>query len=83
MIEIGSMVWGVTDIARAVAFWQAALGYRLKYPASDDWAILVPREGRGIQLSLNLVSSSHARRHHIDLFADDQHIETVVLMSRL
>lgn len=81
VIEIGSMVWGVTDIARAVAFWQAALGYQLKYPASDDWAILVPRAGRGIQLSLNLVSSPHARRHHIDLFADDQQAEVTRLLA--
>ncbi len=51
-----------------MAFWQAALGYRLKYPASDDWAILAPRAGRGIQLSLNLVSSSHARLLILDSY---------------
>ena len=32
MLEIGSIVWGVTDIHRAVAFWSEALDYRLKYP---------------------------------------------------
>jgi len=81
VIEIGSVVWGVRDIARAVSFWSAALDYRLKYPASEDWAILVPREGPGTQLSLNLVSSPHARRHHIDLFADDQKAEVQRLIA--
>lgn len=43
MLNIGSIVWGVRDVRRAVAFWGRALDYVLKYPASDDWAVLVPR----------------------------------------
>ena len=81
MIEIGSVVWGVTDVARAVEFWSEALDYKLKYPASDDWAILIPREGKGIQLSLNKISSPKAKRHHIDLFADDQAQEVERLLA--
>ena len=81
MIEIGSIVWGVTDIHRAVTFWCAALDYKLAYPESDDWAILVPREGPGIQLSINKVSSPKPRRHHIDLFADDQQAEVERLLG--
>lgn len=57
MLAIGSIVWGVEDIPRAVAFWSAALHYTLKYPASEDWAILIPEFGAGIQLSLSKVSS--------------------------
>lgn len=83
MIAIGAIVWDVLDVPRAVRFWSEALHYRLKYPASPDWAILIPMEGEGTQLSLNRVSSLKARRHHIDLFADNQHVETVVLMSRV
>lgn len=45
MIEIGAVVWGVTDIRRAVDFWSQALDYVPKYPPSDDWAILIPRDG--------------------------------------
>ena len=75
MLEIGSIVWGVRDIPRAVRFWSEALHYKLKYPASEDWAVLIPEDGDGIQLSLSLVSSPKARRHHIDLFTDDQEAE--------
>ena len=62
MLEIGAVVWGVRDIPRSVAFWSAALHYRLKYPASDDWAVLVPEDGDGVQLSLSKVSSPRARQ---------------------
>ena len=81
MIEIGSVVWGVVDVSRAVAFWSEALDYKLKYPASDDWAILIPREGIGIQLSLNKISSPKAKRHHIDLFTDNQTQEVERLLA--
>ena len=44
-MKIGSIVWGVEDIPRAVAFWSAALNYKLKREMSHDWAILVPVDG--------------------------------------
>ncbi len=81
MLEIGSIVWGVRDIPRAVRFWSEALHYKLKYPASEDWAVLIPEDGDGIQLSLSLVSSPKARRHHIDLFTDDQEAEVNRLLA--
>ena len=42
MLDIGAVVWGVQDVPRSVDFWSKALNYRLKYPASEGWAILVP-----------------------------------------
>jgi predicted enzyme related to lactoylglutathione lyase len=72
MLFIGSIVWGVKDIQRAVDFWSAALNYKLKGHLSDDWAMLIPKQGQGIQLSLKLITSAEPRRHHLDLFADDQ-----------
>ena len=81
MIEIGSVVWGVQDIHRAVQFWSEALHYKLKYPASDDLAILIPISGNGIQLSLNRVSSPKAKRHHIGLFTDNQKDEVERLIA--
>lgn len=81
MLEICSIVWGVRDIPRAVRFWSEALHYKLKYPASEDWAVLIPEDGDGIQLSLSLVSSPKARRHHIDLFTDDQEAEVNRLLA--
>lgn len=81
MLNIGAIVWGVRDVKRAVEFWCGALDYVLKYPASDDWAILVPRNGVGVQISLKLVTSPRARRHHIDLFTDDQSTEVQRLIK--
>lgn len=81
MLSIGSIVWGVRDVARAAEFWGRALDYVPKYPASGDWAALVPRDGVGVQISLKLVTSPRARRHHIDLFADDQAAEVERLLA--
>ena len=69
------------DVPRAVDFWCSALQYKLKYPANDDWAILVPAEGRGIQLSLSRVSSPKAKRHHMDLFTDNLQAEVDRLIA--
>ena len=81
MLEIGAIVWGVQDVPRAVDFWCSAFQYKLKYPADDDWAILVPAEGRGIQLSLSRVSSPKAKRHHMDLFTDNLQAEVDRLIA--
>ena len=81
MLKIGSIVWGVKDLKREIKFWSEALGYELKYPADVDWAMLVPKDGEGIQMSLKLVTSSKAKRHHMDLFADDQKAEVERLLS--
>lgn len=54
MSTIGSTVLGVNDIARATAFWRAALGYVPREPGDDTWVILVPSAGPGPQLALML-----------------------------
>ena len=81
MIRIGSIVWGVQNIDRAVEFWSAALDYIPKGEKSDDWAMLIPKSGPGIQLSIAKVSSPKARRHHMDLFAEDRDAEVERLIS--
>ena len=81
MLSIGAIVWGVTNIDRAVEFWCRALDYRPARPPEEDFAILIPRVGEGFQLSLNKVTSPHARRHHMDLFADDREAEAERLIS--
>lgn len=81
MIKIGSIVWGVQDIERAVEFWTKALDYEQKGEMSDDWAMLVPRNGNGIQLSLARITSPKAKRHHMDLFAEDQKAEVERLIA--
>lgn len=81
MLKIGSIVWGVKDLDREIEFWSAALGYKLKYPADTDWAMLGPENGEGLQLSLKLITSPKARRHHMDLFADDMEKEVERLIE--
>jgi len=57
VLRIGSIVWGVRDVPRAIDFWCAALNYRPLREPSDDWAILVSRDGPGPQMAITVVSS--------------------------
>ncbi|GAA5511899.1 hypothetical protein Dcar01_00613 [Deinococcus carri] len=81
MLRIGSIVWGVQDLPRAITFWTQALNYRLRDEPDDDWAVLVPREGHGVQLALKLVTSQKAKRHHLDLYAGDREAEVERLLA--
>ncbi|MEV7597992.1 VOC family protein [Kitasatospora sp. NPDC089797] len=75
MLTIGSLVLGVSDMPRAVAFWTAALGYVPRGgPVEDDWTVLEPAPGRaGVQLALGLSESpvQEYPRVHLDLYAGD------------
>lgn len=67
------MVLGVSDVPRAATFWMAALDYVPREEMADDWVMLVPREGAGVQLSLGY-SETPAEEHpriHLDLYAED------------
>ncbi len=81
MLRIGSIVWGVNDVASALRFWSEALGYRPRYEPDDDWVILEPVTGYGVQLALQQVKAAAAerRRHHLDLYARDQAAEVARL----
>lgn len=83
MLRIGSVVWGVRDVPRAIAFWSAALDYRPLREPSSDWAILVPREGAGPQLAITIVTSKAEdhQRHHLDLYADNAAVEIERLIA--
>jgi len=82
MLEIGAIVWGVRDLQRAIQFWSAALDYKLSREPDVDFAILIPKKGTGIQLSLNAaVTSAKPKRHHIDLFTHDQADEVERLIN--
>ncbi|THF85069.1 VOC family protein [Deinococcus sp. KSM4-11] len=81
MLRIGSIVWGVQDVRRAVEFWTAALNYRPREEPDDTWAVLIPTEGSGVQIALARVGSEWARRHHLDLYAQDQAAEVERLLA--
>ena len=81
MLNIGAVVWGVTDLGRAVRFWTAALDYEVRWK-DTDFAALGPKDGRdGVQLSLSIVTSPCARRHHMDLFCEDRGKEAERLIA--
>jgi catechol 2,3-dioxygenase-like lactoylglutathione lyase family enzyme len=77
MLRFGSVVLGVEDLPRALAFWQAALGYKPREEPDDTWVVLVPDGGPGPQVAL-MLSRTPAQDHprvHLDLYADDQAAE--------
>lgn len=77
------MVIRVDDLERETAFWTAALGYVTREEASDDWALLRPKDGIGPNLSLDRVRSKLQvpPRIHLDLYADDQPAEVKRLIA--
>ncbi|MEJ7562062.1 MAG: VOC family protein [Ilumatobacteraceae bacterium] len=82
MLVVGSVVMGVADVARATAFWTAALGYRARQPGDDTFVILLPRSGPGPQVALDPSETpvqSHPRPPR--LYADDQAAEAERLTS--
>lgn len=82
MLEIGAIVWGVRDLHRAIKFWSEALNYKLSREPDVDFAILIPKEGKGIPFSLNAaVTSDKPKRHHVDLFTVEQEKEVERLLK--
>ena len=88
MLRVGSIVWGVRDVARAVAFWTAALDYVRRDEGQDwqddpSWVLLRPKHGEGVQLVLQEVKAKAGdrRRHHLDLYAVDQGAEVERLVG--
>ena len=83
MLTLGSTVIGVQDVARATAFWTAALDYEPTSPGDDTWIILQAKGGSGKRISLAL-SETPVQEHpriHLDLYADDQAAEIERLKS--
>ncbi len=82
MLKIGAIVWGVRDLQRSVTFWSEALTYKLRREPDVDFSILVPKDGEGIQRSLNAgVTKDKPKRHHMDLFTYEQAGEVERLLS--
>ncbi|MEE1793366.1 VOC family protein [Streptomyces sp. BE308] len=83
MVHIGSVVMGASDVARAAAFWKAALGYVEREPATDDWVVLVPDGGTGAGLSLGRSESpvQEVPRVHLDLYSAAQPAEVERLVA--
>jgi predicted enzyme related to lactoylglutathione lyase len=75
MLSVVTVVIGVHDLHRAVAFWTQALNYvpKREVQPDDDFMILVPAAGHGTHLALD-VSETPVQQHpriHLDLYAGD------------
>lgn len=73
MLRIGVPVVGVTDVARAEAFWTAALGLvATEGWRSETWRTLNHADGSGRALGLMRSESPAERRPrlHLDLYTD-------------
>jgi hypothetical protein len=74
MLQVGSVVMGVSDVRRASKFWQQALGFvpSREFGPDDDFIRLVPPDGQGTAIALD-TSESPLQEHprvHLDLFVD-------------
>lgn len=74
MLSIGSIVIRVDDLDREVAFWTAALGYVPREPVDEDFALLRPAQGDGVNVSLDAVAAPRVLppRLHLDLYTEDR-----------
>lgn len=82
-LHVATVVVNVQDMQRAVEFWSSALGYRQREEEWDeDFMMLVPEEGRGVPVSLQLSDSlpKEPVRVHLDLYTNEQarHVERLV-----
>jgi hypothetical protein len=83
MLTLGTTVLGVDDFPRAKQFWMATLGYVPRDPGDDTFVVLVPPDGVGAHLALDL-SETPVQEHprvHLDLYADDHDAEVDRLLA--
>jgi catechol 2,3-dioxygenase-like lactoylglutathione lyase family enzyme len=74
-LHLATVVVNVQDMQCAVAFWRAALGYRIREAALDpDFMMLIDPHGRGLPLSLQRAKGPPREpvRLHLDLYTDEQ-----------
>lgn len=80
-LHIGSIVIRVDDLRRQAAFWEAALGY-VRRPEPDETSqMLVPPDGNGPNVNLDVRPALPGvpPRIHLDLYADDHAAEVARL----
>jgi catechol 2,3-dioxygenase-like lactoylglutathione lyase family enzyme len=85
-LNLGTVVVNVLDMARAVEFWSAALGYRPREQAWDpQFMMLVDPAGRGLPVSLQATDfpAGTPARVHLDLYTgeQDRHVERLVRLG--
>lgn len=86
-IRVGSIVVRCVRFDALVAFWQAALGYVPREPATDGWVVLTDPSGAGPNISFDRVADDRLpprgdlSRIHLDLYSADQNAEVERLIG--
>ena len=83
-MRIGSVVIRCYEFDKMLAFWQQALHYVPREPATSGWVVLRDPQGKGPNLSLNRVSekrSGKRSRLHLDLYTNNREAEVERLTS--
>ena len=83
-MRIGSIVIRCYEFDKMLAFWQAALGYVPREPASGGWVVLRDPRGEGPNLSLDKYPekrSGKRSRLHLDLYTSDRKSEVERLVK--
>ena len=83
MLRVGSIVIRVDDLERQAGFWQEALGYERRPGNSHKYATLIPKDGKGPNISLDALNSEVQvqPRIHLDLFTSDREAEVERLVG--
>lgn len=83
LMRIGSIVIHCYEFDSMVTFWEAALHYAPRHPASHGWVVLQDPEGRGPSLSFQARDKRAVRRSwlHLDLYTEDQKGEVERLLK--
>jgi predicted enzyme related to lactoylglutathione lyase len=82
-LHIGSVVIRVDDLKKQDAFWEAALGYLRRHEPDETSQMLVPADGNGPNVNLDVrpATAQVPPRIHLDLYADDQDAEVDRLLA--
>jgi catechol 2,3-dioxygenase-like lactoylglutathione lyase family enzyme len=80
---IGSIVVDSKKFDEMIGFWKVALGYELRRPPSEDWALLYDPNGSGPNLAFQKDPSGpgEAYRFHLDLYSSDPEVEVDRLLG--
>lgn len=80
---IGSVVIDCKKFQEMVEFWKEALGYELRRPPSEDWAVLYDPSGSGPNLAFQKdpLGPGGVYWFHLDLYSSDPENEVKRLMG--
>jgi catechol 2,3-dioxygenase-like lactoylglutathione lyase family enzyme len=80
-LRIGSIVIHCHRFDRTVDFWEKALGYVPREPASGGWCVLRDPSGKYPNLSFQARDTERSGRNwmHLDLYTDNQAMEVARL----